>query len=615
MSGFFCLVGSNIQSFRVNDIVGALDPMRNCEKKTIEWEGIVFASTYLKEKPLKGAFSFEDDKWIILFDGDLVDSPIPLEDEGIPWRRISEIFERRRYQDFQNLRGVFSIGAFNKKDRTLFLVTDRIGMFPLYYLKLSDGFSFSTSLPAFLCLQENLEVDFRFIYDWLFFNFPIGKETPLQDVCRLERASVMEISEGGKAFSIRKYAPDFKASDKLTDGKEAFDLALNVFEERIPKYFTDRVPMAVSVTGGWDGVTNLAFRPQNISVQTYTYGIEGTDDIIGGARASKALGLPHIPLHFDENVLRLLPNHCIKTVALSGGTQGILRSTLLPVYESLPNRYNLHVVLSGIAASNVLRGRSNTPSLISPGVKALFGQERKMEDLLEQWEGFFSKEHEVDFFGHIESRIKDLESQFGPLAEIESQLLYHTYIVFPRYFGGEYNLARNWLTLRMPFIDSDILDFIFGTKIAGLGFSEYAKTKSPPHDERRLQAFLIARKSPVLTNITIGNVSPEDIIRPGISSIPARLFRKSLDRLRGYFHQRPPLENWDGWVDGPLSEFMKRFVLSPKSRISKIVARKAIEDLFREHKNPIRTNMIGKLCTVEIACRLIENKWKEDFQI
>jgi len=165
MPGYFGYISTDIDCLKDVDITDRLDLMGNCRSKIVKQPGFFLACLWPKEASLEGNFIFEDDRWAILFDGDLVDGPIPLEDEGVPWKKILDIFAKESYLDFQDLRGLFSIAAFNKKARSLFLVTDRIGMSPLYYLKLPHGFWFSTSLSAFYCLKKDFKINFRYIYD------------------------------------------------------------------------------------------------------------------------------------------------------------------------------------------------------------------------------------------------------------------------------------------------------------------------------------------------------------------------------------------------------------------------------------------------------------------
>lgn len=613
MPGYFGLMWSSNDRVKINSIVKHLNPMGNCEIEIIEKPGLYFVSTWFKEKPLIGDFYFENDKWILFFNGDLIHGPITLEDEGVPWGKISDIFEKQRYHEFQDLRGIFSISAYNKIEKNLFLITDRMGMSPLYYGKFKEGFCFTTSYSTFFCLQEDVKPDLRYFYDWLFFNFPVGSETLLQGVTRCDHAAFISFSNNGQLLSSQRYAQDFKANSNLIDGKEALAGAYEVFEKRLPPYFTHKVPMAAAITSGWDGLTNVAFKPPDLKNSTYTYGIKGAEDLIAGSKISKKLGLPHISFYFDEKIIKSLPNYSINAIQLSGGAQGVLRSTLLPVYQSLANDHKIRLVLSGIAASNILRGRSNTPSLISPGMRAILTKEKNISHLMEDWKGFFCSGHELDFISHIESRLKNLELQFGMLENIESQLLYHIYVVMPRYFGGEYNLSHNWVTLRIPFLDTDILNFIFSTKIAGLGFSEYATQKGAEHDERLLQAFLITKKNSRLRHTYVGNVTPSSILNGGIQLIFNKAFRKGLRAIKKPFTSIPPLENWDIWVDKVLNNLSEKLLKVPDARIYSIVNPESVTKLLKqENKNPIRTNMIGKLLTLEITLRLLENGWRDN---
>jgi len=611
MAGYFGLISQNFNKEKIEKVTKRLAPLNNCENKTVNQPGFYFVSTWLKEKPLGGNFIFEDKSWIILFDGDLVEGPIPWENGGIPWGKILNILETKNYKNFENLRGTFSFAAFDKKNRNILLVTDRIGMLPTYYCKYPEGFCFTTCLSTFFCLTNVFKAEVRYLYDWLFFNYPVGCETPLQGVSRVERASLVLFSPDGLILSYQKYAPDFKKKVEIKEENEALSIAFKTFNERMPLYFTQNLPMGMPISAGLDTRTNLAFRPHNQKILTYTYGIQRTNDLVMGEGIAYKLGLPHASLFFDENIISSLPLLCMKTVFLSGGTLGILRSTLSSIYDNLFFNKGIRAVLSGVLGTEILRGFVDTPSVISKDIKTLFTKEKGIESIIENWKDILQPDYYEAFSNHIKARLREIKLQFGEFDNVETLLLYITYLVAPRYFGGEYNLARNWLTIRMPFLDTDIMNFVYRSDIASRAHPKFINSRTRCPEPRLLQAFLIAKKDPLMQNIRYDNITPKSLVQGGIYLILTKIFNKTVSSIKNTFISSPPLEDWDLWIQIALSDFYKRLLMSEDTKISEIIKPGTIDKLFNQPMSPIRTNLIGKLLTLEIIWRLVEGGWEE----
>jgi hypothetical protein len=370
--------------------------------------------------------------------------------------------------------------------------------------------------------------------------------------------------------------------------------------------------MGMPISAGLDTRTNLAFRPSNRNILAYTYGIKGTIDLVVGKKIADKLRIPHTSIFFDENIIPFLPSLCIKTVFLSGGTLGILRGTLSKIYGHLCFNNGIGAVLSGALGTEILRGFVDTPSVMSADIKTLFTKENGIDGIIENWRNIIQDNYYEAFADHIKARLIEIKNQFGDLDNAETLLLYITYLVAPRYFGGEFNLARNWLAMRMPFLDTDIMKFVYSSDIASRAHPNFINSETRCPDPRLLQAYLITKKDPLLQNIRYDNITPKSLTQGGIYLILTKLFNKSVSSIKNVFIPSPPLENWDLWAQVALSELYKKLMMSKDTKITEIVKPETIQYLFEQPASPIRTHLIGKIITLEIIYRLIENGW-EDF--
>ena len=163
----------------------------------------------------------------------------------------------------------------------------------------------------------------------------------------------------------------------------------------------------------------------------------------------------------------------------------------------------------------------------------------------------------------------------------------------------------------MPFLDTDIMNFVYSSDIAGRAHSNFINSKARCLEPRLLQAYLITKKDPLLQNIRYDNITSKSLVQGGIYLILTKIFNKTVSSIKNTFISSTPLEDWDLWAQVGLSEFYKKLLMSEDTKITEIIKPEIINKLFNQPISSIRTNLIGKFITLEIICRLIENGWKD----
>jgi len=360
----------------------------------------------------------------------------------------------------------------------------------------------------------------------------------------------------------------------------------------------------VATTAGIDSRVLLALAPENVSSEAYTYGISGSSDLVGANKITKNLNLKHKKILFDNAFIKELPNLIYETVRLSGGTQSIIRSTLLYVYKSLATRNdkNTPVVMSGIAGE-IFRGGGGVPYIMSQEMDDYFRTENiaTNQDIHQKMFG----EHLVNFQNHIEKSLEGIKKLYGNPSDIETHLLYDCYEIIPKYFGGEYAIASNYLTFRAPYLDADLMKLVFKTKYSGLSFSKYANhKKSTLHKKYLLQAKVISTnktfKKTSLNGVPISYYLYNNYFLFKI----CRLFIRGYAYLRGFKPNKIPLADWNGWFSTILNkEFDK--LLNEDSLILNYIDL----DFIQSVKKSNNILLLNKLVTTEILLNLIKNKW------
>ncbi len=222
-----------------------------------------FSIRIYNDEPLKGQRYFSNENWTVFLAGELIDYQI------IPFNKIIQLLESQKFNELKNLNGVFAIIAFNKKEDNYYIISDRRAQFPIYYYFKNDIAIISSELSSFCRLLENAMFNEKWLYDYMFFHYPIGDDTFLENVKRLSYSSVLIYSNKTKGIKIKKYAEVFRKKEKLYKGNDGIEYAKEIFSRRVPKYFEGSDNIACALTGGWDGRTNLVLAPDRNKITTY----------------------------------------------------------------------------------------------------------------------------------------------------------------------------------------------------------------------------------------------------------------------------------------------------------------------------------------------------------
>ena len=151
-----------------------------------------------------------------LLPGRVVESPAGLfmlaghivADAPIDW---DDVLAKFRTQDFSFLgkwSGRFALAVFDRSSSELYLVTDRLGQYPLYVAADERGLAFSTSQASFCRWLDSPDLNTDWFLDLFLANFSFSHSSFLRGVSRLEPASVIRIDQEGCARGRWQYAPD-----------------------------------------------------------------------------------------------------------------------------------------------------------------------------------------------------------------------------------------------------------------------------------------------------------------------------------------------------------------------------------------------------------------------
>ena len=597
MLGYF---GTALHTLDISSLLETIDPHSSSILKSAETPDGIIAVSYPQAAPLRGNRLFEEPDDLVAISGDLIGT------SEIPWKQILSSFKNKRFAEFDRYRGRYALAHYDRRNKSLTLVSDRRGQQPLYYGWAESSFTFSTELSTFCRLNEPAELDENWLFDYFFFNYPVGGTTALKGVYKVPPASVISVSLPASRPSSSRYAESFQEKPELLSAPRSFELAARLFQEKIPPYFLGADAVACALTAGWDGRTLLAHAPDKAKVVTYTYGVRGCQDIQEAARTARKLGVRHQEIHFDQDFVARLPDYMVDTVFLSSGSEKVLRSSLLHVYRQLTASGKLFpLVISGIGMDGIFRGHAQAPAIVSADIAELFrtGQIRLREPF---WPEIFPDRYPL-FRENILRKLEALRRDFGDFRSPKHHLLFKLYVTHPELFGGELKIAEGFTTVRVPAWDDDLIDLAFSIRESGLSYSEFCGHERGDVSELRLQAFILNRCFPAMARIPVGRIRPDLV---GLGTIPRlayEAYRKMVNKLGSLTSPYSPLEDWEKWLNEIHRDFIDELVFSPRSLIQAYVGREFIEKIRRSRE----IHWLGKLATAEIMLRLIRNRWRK----
>lgn len=208
------------------------------------------------------------------------------------------------------LNGIFAFALWDKRDQSLFVARDALGVKPFYYTETSSGFAFASEIKALLCLvPEARELDIPALHRYLSFLWCPGEGTPLRGVRKLLPGEAIVVRAGKIARRwnwyqlpvFRGVTGDLSKADSLTGTVQGLRRAVH-------RQLVADVPVGAFLSGGLDSSAVVAFaREQAPDIRCFTIESAGgqeagtTDDLPYARRVAQHLDVPLDVVQIDAS--------------------------------------------------------------------------------------------------------------------------------------------------------------------------------------------------------------------------------------------------------------------------------------------------------------------------
>lgn len=277
---------------------------------------------------------------------------------------LVHLYEQEGEEGLHRLRGMFAYALWDRPNRTLLLVRDRLGIKPLYYAVGTGkgtgepSLVFASELPALLEAIPACSVDQAAVARYLHLLYVPGPGTVFTGVQQLRPGELLRIVDG--RIEARRYyhpasSPGLRSLQSPADVEDRFR---SLLQETVQAHLVSDVPLGLFLSGGLDSGTILAMMriATNGPIRSFSIGYEAAADRSYNELDPARLLATHFGTDHHEERLRpdaavLLP----RIVAAMG--EPFADSSAIPTYlVSEVARRSVTVALSGIGGDELFGG-------------------------------------------------------------------------------------------------------------------------------------------------------------------------------------------------------------------------------------------------------------------
>jgi asparagine synthase (glutamine-hydrolysing) len=256
--------------------------------------------------------------------------------------------------------GMFAFAVFDRRERTLHLVRDRVGVKPLYWTIQDGTLLFGSELRALMAHPSfQREVDREAIAAVVAYSYIPTPATAFRDVFKLAAGAILSIKAGGEPVIERYWRIENVAAQRgrnRIDSGEAIEALDALLRDSVRRRMVADVPVGAFLSGGIDSSTVVALMQavSNRPVRSFTIGF--SDAAYDESEIARSVA-SH--LHTDHTEIRLDADDALKLVPdiAEWFSEPFADSSQLPTYlVARETRKHVTVALSGDGGDELFAG-------------------------------------------------------------------------------------------------------------------------------------------------------------------------------------------------------------------------------------------------------------------
>ncbi|WP_026340594.1 XrtA/PEP-CTERM system amidotransferase [Thioalkalivibrio sp. ALJT] len=257
----------------------------------------------------------------------------------------------------ERFRGMFAFAVWDRRQQTLFLARDRLGIKPLHYARLPDGrWLFASEIKSLLvCPELSRDLDPAAVEDYFAFGYVPDPRSIFRHVHKLPPGHTLTLQPGQREVRPRAYWDVHFGDARALTADSATDELRARLTEAVEMRMVSEVPLGAFLSGGVDSsavvatMSGLSDAPVNAC--SIGFGDPRFNESDHARAVAERFGARHFLDQVDADRLRLIdPLACIYDEPFAD-------SSALPTYElSRLTRQHVTVALSGDGGDETLAG-------------------------------------------------------------------------------------------------------------------------------------------------------------------------------------------------------------------------------------------------------------------
>lgn len=188
---------------------------------------------------------------------------------------LIKLFELHGLKMLHRLNGMFAFAIWDKLEKKLTIVRDRMGVKPLYYTFNDDTFYFASEQKALFTAGIPLKIAQQGLEEYIFNRFVAGKNTLYQNIHKVLPGHAMTIHEGGKTTTEKWWNLKSEITNQPAI-KNPIEWFRETFDDSVRMRMVSDVPVGVLLSGGMDSssIMSSLYHQHFTGIQSFNMGFK-----------------------------------------------------------------------------------------------------------------------------------------------------------------------------------------------------------------------------------------------------------------------------------------------------------------------------------------------------
>ncbi|WP_027420223.1 asparagine synthase (glutamine-hydrolyzing) [Crocinitomix catalasitica] len=251
-------------------------------------------------------FTSHDGRYVIVFNGEIYNFKSIKADLDYPFSTngdtevVLAAFIKYKEKCLKLFNGMFAFAIWDKKERSLFIARDRMGIKPLYYVLNNEEIIFSSSLKSILSTKLiDKKISENGLVDYLRYQTVHAPYTLIEGVFMLMPGQYLNLVENKEPEFKTYWSP---ANDYVQSGNSITEVQKNVrqkLSESVERRMVADVPFGAFLSGGIDSSILVALMSKQHNSKVDTFSVDFEEEEFSEAKYAREIAALYKTNHHE----------------------------------------------------------------------------------------------------------------------------------------------------------------------------------------------------------------------------------------------------------------------------------------------------------------------------